>query len=140
VAASRDGLAAALENAANIALYRGHARFVSPQAVEIAGDRLRVARIFINVGGRALVPPMRGINEVSYQTNSSMMDVDFLPRHLIIVGDLDKAGVRCDERGRIVVDDRLQTMAPAIAKMPPLNVISEAGKAGGIVAAPPGCA
>jgi len=86
VAASRNGLTSALENAASITLYRGHARFASSQAVEIAGERLRAGRIFINVGGRALVPPMPGINEVPYLTNSSMMDVDFLPRHLIIVG------------------------------------------------------
>jgi pyruvate/2-oxoglutarate dehydrogenase complex dihydrolipoamide dehydrogenase (E3) component len=86
VAASRNGLTSALENAANIMLYRGHGRFASPQAVEIAGERLRAGRIFINVGGRALVPPMPGINEVLYLTNSSMMEVDFLPHHLIIVG------------------------------------------------------
>jgi hypothetical protein len=86
VAASRDGLTSALQNTANITLYRGHARFAAPQAVEIAGERLRAGRIFINVGGRALVPPMSGINEVPYLTNSSMMDVDFLPQHLVIVG------------------------------------------------------
>ena len=54
--------------------------------MEIGGERLRAGRIFINVGGRALVPPMPSINEVPYLTNSSMMDVDFLPHHLIIVG------------------------------------------------------
>jgi pyruvate/2-oxoglutarate dehydrogenase complex dihydrolipoamide dehydrogenase (E3) component len=54
--------------------------------VEIAGERLRAGRIFINVGGRALVPPMPGIKEVPYLTNSSMMDVDCLPHHLVIVG------------------------------------------------------
>src|ERR1700741_2764089 len=86
VAASRNGLTSALENAANITLYRSHARFASPQAVEIAGERLRAERIFIDVGGRAVVPPMPGINDVPYLTNSSMMDVDFLPQHLIIVG------------------------------------------------------
>ena len=86
LAASRNGLTSALENAANITLCRGHARFASPQAVEIAGERLRAGRIFINVGGRALVPPIPGMNEVSDLTNSSMMDVDFLPHHLIIVG------------------------------------------------------
>jgi pyruvate/2-oxoglutarate dehydrogenase complex dihydrolipoamide dehydrogenase (E3) component len=91
VAASQNGLTSALEGAANITLYRGHARFASPQAVEVAPAkhqtwRLRAERIFINVGGRALAPPMPGINEVPYLTNSSMMDIDFLPRHLIIVG------------------------------------------------------
>jgi pyruvate/2-oxoglutarate dehydrogenase complex dihydrolipoamide dehydrogenase (E3) component len=86
VAASRNGLTSALENAANITLHRGHARFVSPQAVEVAGERLHAGRIFINVGDRAVVPPMPGMNEVPYLTNSSMMAVDFLPHHLIIVG------------------------------------------------------
>src|SRR5579872_2907222 len=86
VAASRAGLSSALEGGANIALYRGHARFVSPQAVEVAGERLGAARIFINVGGRATAPPMPGVNETPYLTNSSMMEIDFLPRHLIIVG------------------------------------------------------
>ena len=70
----------------DITLYHVHARFTSPQAVEIARERLRAGRIFIDVGGRALVPPMLGINEVPYLKNSSMMDVDFVPRHLIIVG------------------------------------------------------
>jgi pyruvate/2-oxoglutarate dehydrogenase complex dihydrolipoamide dehydrogenase (E3) component len=63
VAASRNGLTSALENAANITLYRGHARFASPQAVDIVPAhtqswRLRAERIFINVGGRAPVLPM----------------------------------------------------------------------------------
>ena len=66
VAASRNGLTSALENAANITLYRGHARFASPQVVEIPSERLRAERIFVNVGGRALVPPMPGITEVPY--------------------------------------------------------------------------
>ena len=56
VAASRNGLTSALENAANITLYRAHARFASSQAVEIAGEQVHAERIFINVGGRALVP------------------------------------------------------------------------------------
>jgi pyruvate/2-oxoglutarate dehydrogenase complex dihydrolipoamide dehydrogenase (E3) component len=94
VAASRNGLTSALENAANITLYRGHARFTSPQTVEIVPnhhntERLHAGRIFVNVGGRALAPPMPGINEVPYLTNSSMVDVDFLPHHLIIFDGAD---------------------------------------------------
>ena len=86
VAQSRDGLTSALEKASNITLIRGHARFASPREIEVAGERLRAERIFINVGGRALVPAMPGIDQVPYLTNSSMMDVDFLPRHLVIIG------------------------------------------------------
>ena len=83
---SRNGLTAALENAAHCILYRGHARFVSPREVEVGTERLRSERIFVNVGGRALVPPMPGIEQVPYLTNSSMMEVDFLPGHLVIIG------------------------------------------------------
>jgi pyruvate/2-oxoglutarate dehydrogenase complex dihydrolipoamide dehydrogenase (E3) component len=43
-------------------------------------------KIFINVGGRAFVPDMPGLSEAGYFTNSSMMDVDFLPAHLIVIG------------------------------------------------------
>jgi pyruvate/2-oxoglutarate dehydrogenase complex dihydrolipoamide dehydrogenase (E3) component len=86
VAQSRNGLTAALENAAHCTLYHGHARFVSPREVEVGTERLRSERIFVNVGGRALVPPMPGIEQVPYLTNSSMMEVDFLPRHLVIIG------------------------------------------------------
>jgi pyruvate/2-oxoglutarate dehydrogenase complex dihydrolipoamide dehydrogenase (E3) component len=85
-AQSRNGLTAALENTANITLYRGHARFAGPREVEIGGERLHAGRIFINVGGRAIVPRLPGIDQVPYLTNSSMMDVDFLPRHLVIIG------------------------------------------------------
>jgi pyruvate/2-oxoglutarate dehydrogenase complex dihydrolipoamide dehydrogenase (E3) component len=86
VAQSRNSLTTALENTAHCSLYRGHARFVSPREVEVGAERLRAERIFVNVGGRALVPPMPGIEQVPYLTNSSMMEVDFLPRHLVIIG------------------------------------------------------
>ena len=83
---SRNGLTTALENADHCTLYRGHARFVSPREVEVGAERLRAERIFVNVGGRALVPRMPGIEHIPYLTNSSMMEVDFLPRHLVIIG------------------------------------------------------
>jgi len=83
---SRNGLTTALENADHCTLYRGHARFVSPREVEVGAERLRSERIFVNVGGRALVPRMPGIEQVPYLTHSSMMEVDFLPRHLVIIG------------------------------------------------------
>src|SRR5205807_3164390 len=52
----------------------------------VGPDRLCARRIFINVGARAVAPPMPGLNEIAYLTNSSMMAVDFLPRHLIVIG------------------------------------------------------
>ncbi len=82
----REGLTRSLETAVNCTLYRGHARFAAPGEIEIGDERLRAERIFINVGGRAAVPPLPGLDQIPYLTNTSMMDVDFLPRHLVVVG------------------------------------------------------
>lgn len=65
---------------------QGHARFQSSQTVVINDEVLQADKIFINVGGRGSVPGMPGIQDVPFLTNSSMMDVDFLPEHLVIVG------------------------------------------------------
>lgn len=67
-------------------VFQGHARFESARTVRVGDDVLEAGRIFINVGGRALVPSMPGLDEVPYLTNSTMMDVDVLPEHLIVVG------------------------------------------------------
>lgn len=83
---SRVGTETWLRQMENCTVYQGHARFESPREVSVGQDTLTAERIFINVGGRAAVPPMPGLDQVPYLTNSSMMDVDFLPRHLIIVG------------------------------------------------------
>jgi pyruvate/2-oxoglutarate dehydrogenase complex dihydrolipoamide dehydrogenase (E3) component len=83
---SRDGIEQSLKNLKECTVYQGHARFVGPNSVEVEGDILTAKWIFINVGGRALVPHVPGLDEVGYFTNSSIMDVDFLPPHLIILG------------------------------------------------------
>ena len=83
---SRTGVESWLKNMEKCTVYEGHARFESPHEISVAADRLTAPRIFINVGGRAAVPPLRGVEEVPYLTNSSMMDIDFLPKHLIVVG------------------------------------------------------
>ena len=71
---------------ANVTVYQGHARFESPRTMRVNDDLLEADKIFINVGGRALVPPLPGLDQVNYLTNSSMMDADFLPEHLIVIG------------------------------------------------------
>jgi pyruvate/2-oxoglutarate dehydrogenase complex dihydrolipoamide dehydrogenase (E3) component len=83
---SRVGVETWLQQMENCTVYEGHARFESPTEVSVGQDRLTADRIFINVGGRAAVPPMPGLDRVPYLTNSTMMGVDFLPRHLIVVG------------------------------------------------------
>ncbi len=86
VAASATGVESGLRGNSNVTVYVGHARFESATEISVGNDRLAAPKIFINVGGRAQVPDMPGIDQISYLTNSSMMDVDFLPRHLVIVG------------------------------------------------------
>jgi len=67
-------------------VYQGHARFTGRKHVSVDGLELTADQIFIDVGGRPLVPKMPGIESVPYLTNVSIMDVDFLPEHLIVVG------------------------------------------------------
>ena len=54
--------------------------------MNVGAERLAAERVFINVGGRATIPQLPGLDQINYLTNSSMMGVDFLPKHLIIVG------------------------------------------------------
>jgi pyruvate/2-oxoglutarate dehydrogenase complex dihydrolipoamide dehydrogenase (E3) component len=83
---SRDGLETSLKKLENCTVFEGHARLESSREVSVGADKITADRIFINVGGRAIVPPLPGVDQIEYLTNSSMMGVDFLPRHLIVVG------------------------------------------------------
>ena len=83
---SSEGLEKWLRNTHNLTIYEGHARFADAHGVYVGDELLEADKFFINVGGRASVPPLRGIDEVSYLNNSTMMDVDFLPEHLIVIG------------------------------------------------------
>ena len=85
-ASSRTGLEKSLRALDGCTVYDGHARFESATEISVGAERLTAPRIFINVGGRANVPALPGVDTVPFLTNSSMMDVDFLPRHLVVVG------------------------------------------------------
>jgi pyruvate/2-oxoglutarate dehydrogenase complex dihydrolipoamide dehydrogenase (E3) component len=67
-------------------VFRGHARFESADIVRVGDDLLTAPKIFLNVGGRANAPDMPGLNDISYLTNVGMMEVEALPKHLVIVG------------------------------------------------------
>ena len=67
-------------------VYEGHARLEGSHTVRVGEQQLEAERIFINVGARAYIPPLPGLDRVAYLTNLGMMDVDFLPEHLVIVG------------------------------------------------------
>ena len=86
VSKSRAGLEVWLKDLPNCTVYKGHARFKTPNEIIVGEEELSASRIFINVGARALVPKITGLDKVSYLTNGSMLDLDVLPRHLVIVG------------------------------------------------------
>jgi pyruvate/2-oxoglutarate dehydrogenase complex dihydrolipoamide dehydrogenase (E3) component len=83
---SRTSVEQGLRNLENCTVYQGQARFTSPREVTVDSEPLTAEKIFINVGGRARIPQIPGLDQVKFLTNSSMMDVDFLPRHLVILG------------------------------------------------------
>jgi pyruvate/2-oxoglutarate dehydrogenase complex dihydrolipoamide dehydrogenase (E3) component len=86
VRVSNEGVEQGLRTNPRVTVVVGHARFVGPKRIDVNGATLEAEQIFINVGGRADVPPIPGIETVPYLTNSSMMEVDFLPQHLVILG------------------------------------------------------
>jgi pyruvate/2-oxoglutarate dehydrogenase complex dihydrolipoamide dehydrogenase (E3) component len=83
---SSEGLIRWLRTTPNLTVLEGHARFEDSHTLRVNDELIESKEIFINVGGRALVPDMPGIETVDYLTNSGMMEVDILPEHLIIVG------------------------------------------------------
>lgn len=86
VEASRTSLSKWLEGRENLAVTYGAARFLAPHALAVGDRAIEAERIFINVGGRPSVPDWPGLADVPFLTSTSMMDVDFLPEHLIVVG------------------------------------------------------
>ncbi|MDX1540807.1 MAG: FAD-dependent oxidoreductase, partial [Geminicoccaceae bacterium] len=86
VSRSTQGVERSLRNTEGVTVHVGHASFESATRVRVGDDVLEAGQIFINVGGRAVVPSIPGIDTVPVLTNSSMMEVDYLPDHLVILG------------------------------------------------------
>lgn len=83
---SRRGIESWLEGMRGCTVVRGHARFEARDILRVGDEQLASNRMFINVGGRALVPKLPRVGEVSYLTNSSILELDTVPDHLVIVG------------------------------------------------------
>jgi pyruvate/2-oxoglutarate dehydrogenase complex dihydrolipoamide dehydrogenase (E3) component len=86
VKASTEGVEKSLRETENVTVLHDHARFEGPRKVWVGDELIEAERIFVNVGARARVPPIPGIDDVPYLTDSSIMEVDFLPEHLIVLG------------------------------------------------------
>jgi len=86
VAQSTKGVEGWLRGTPNVTVIEGHARFESARIVRVGDRQLTAPRIFINTGGRPTVPAVGGLADIDYLTSSGMMDIDFVPPHLIVVG------------------------------------------------------
>ncbi|AWT55058.1 FAD-containing oxidoreductase [Mycolicibacterium smegmatis] len=82
----RHGVESWIEGMDGATLIRGHARFVDPHTVDVDGERLTAERIFLNVGGRAVVPEFPGLDGIDYMTNTGILELDSVPEHLVIIG------------------------------------------------------
>ncbi len=85
-ATSSKGVEEWLRGTKNCTVIQGHARFQSSNIVAVNDEVLQADKIYINVGGRARIPDMPGIHDVAFLTNSSIMDIDVVPEHFIVVG------------------------------------------------------
>ncbi len=83
---SRNGVEGWLRSMENCTVYDGHARFESSNTVRVGEELLTADQFFINSGGRAYVPDMPGADTVPFLTNVGLLELDTLPRHLVIVG------------------------------------------------------
>ena len=83
---AREGVEKSLRKMDGCTVIQGHARFEGPDTVRVGEEQLTAPRIFINVGGRARVPDMPGVHDVPFLTNTTMLALDQVPRHLVVVG------------------------------------------------------
>ena len=82
----RHGVESWLEGMDGCTLIRGHARFEGPHTIRVDGQVLEADKIFLNVGGRAVVPDLPGLSDIDYLTNVSILELDTVPEHLVIIG------------------------------------------------------
>jgi pyruvate/2-oxoglutarate dehydrogenase complex dihydrolipoamide dehydrogenase (E3) component len=86
VDASKSGLENWIRGMQNCTVYKGHARFESARSVSVDGQVLTAEQIFINVGGRPRIPAFPGLDSVPFLTSTSLLELEELPAHLLIVG------------------------------------------------------
>jgi pyruvate/2-oxoglutarate dehydrogenase complex dihydrolipoamide dehydrogenase (E3) component len=82
----RSGNERMVEQRRNLHLYRGHARFIGPRKIQVDDDIVDGERIFINVGTRPHPPAVPGLESAGYLTNESIMELQEIPEHLIVLG------------------------------------------------------
>ncbi len=112
----RAGVESWLDSMDGCTVLRGHARFEDPHTVRVGDDAMHADRIFLNVGGRAVVPDIPGLSDVEFLTNVSILELDTVPSHLVIIGGsyiaLEFAQMYRRFGARVTVVERGPRLAP----------------------------
>ncbi len=113
---SNSGVTNWLEGMDNVDLIRGHARFADAQTIVVNDQQVTADRIFLDVGARARVPDWERLDDIEYLTNSSVLDLDTLPEHLIIIGGsyigLEFAQMYCRFGSKVTVVEMQDRLIP----------------------------
>lgn len=83
---SRTGVEKGLRDNKNCTVFTGTASFASPATMRVGDDLIEAPQIFLNVGARPNIPRMPGVDAVPFLTSTTILDLDKLPAHLVIVG------------------------------------------------------
>ena len=86
VKSSREGVEGWMRGLKHTEVIVGDAAFTGSRTLRVGERELTAPRIFLNVGGRAVVPDLPGVNEVPTLDNASVMELAEVPEHLVIVG------------------------------------------------------
>jgi pyruvate/2-oxoglutarate dehydrogenase complex dihydrolipoamide dehydrogenase (E3) component len=86
VAPSREGVEKSLRDNPKVTVLLGTASFALPTTMRVGDDLLEATQIFLNVGARASIPDLPGVHDVPFLDNTSLLALDTLPKHLVIVG------------------------------------------------------
>jgi pyruvate/2-oxoglutarate dehydrogenase complex dihydrolipoamide dehydrogenase (E3) component len=83
---SNESITAYIKDMDNSVVFQEHAVFVADKRLRVGNETIEADTIFINVGARAAIPPIEGLDQVPYLTNSSILDLATLPESLVILG------------------------------------------------------
>ena len=116
VKASREGVEAWMRGLKHTEVIVGEARFTGPHTLRVGERELSAPRIFLNVGGRAVLPELPGVHEVPTLDNASILELSAVPEHLVVVGGsyigLEFAHVMRRLGAQVTVVERLPQLLP----------------------------
>lgn len=75
-----------IKRTSELDFYEGTGHFIEDYTMEVGGEKIKGRKIFIVSGARPLIPPIKGIEDIDYLTNETLLELENLPESMIIVG------------------------------------------------------